>query len=182
MTDDQFPHRPKVKSRKGQWFFAIGLLAAVAFGLHKFGGVGVSSSGLSTASADKVNFAVIDVVMGGAWIRQPPPGIDMTAGYLKITNPGKSHLRLVGVESDVFHMAEIHESKMIDGKMSMRPAGKVDIPSGETLQLAPGGVHLMLMHPHKELKAGESISLNLVFENGRGERDVLSAPFRVKGL
>lgn len=177
MTND-LPHAPKIKSRKGQWFFVIGLAAAVFFGLKLLGNSQPGSSGGNNNNS----YTAIDVIMGGAWIRQPPPGIEMTAGYLKITNPGDSPLRLISVESEAFNSSSIHKTQVVDGKSQMRHIDKLDIPPGNSVQFEPGGLHIMLMGPKKSLVVGESLPLTLTFENGKGEQDSLTSSFRVKGL
>lgn len=86
------------------------------------------------------------------------------AAYLTITNTGTAPDRLVAVETPAAGMAEMHRS-MIEGEvMKMEPVDALEIPPGATVKLAPGGMHLMLMHLASPLKKGSSFPLTLRFE------------------
>lgn len=57
-----------------------------------------------------------------------------------------------------------HEAHGHDhGNMSMRPVKDVPVPAGETVNLEPGGIHIMLMDLKRPLKAGEAVPLTLSF-------------------
>lgn len=99
------------------------------------------------------------------WSRATPPGATTGAGYLAITNPGKTPDRLVGGSTPVAAKLEIHEMSMTGGVMRMRPiAGGLVIGAGQTMTLKPGGYHLMLIGLKRPLKAGEQTPVTLTFE------------------
>lgn len=99
------------------------------------------------------------------WSRATPPGATTGAGYLAITNPGKTPDRLVGGSTPVAAKLEIHEMSMTGGVMRMRPvAGGLVIGAGQTVTLKPGGYHLMLIGLKRPLKAGEQVPVTLTFE------------------
>ena len=55
--------------------------------------------------------------------------------------------------------------EMVDGIMKMRPVPEgLEIPAGQTAELAPGGYHLMLMGLKRPITQGERIPLTLKFE------------------
>ena len=55
--------------------------------------------------------------------------------------------------------------EMTDGIMKMRPVPEgVEIPAGETVNLAPGGYHLMLLELKKPITEGEMVPVTLEFE------------------
>jgi len=101
--------------------------------------------------------------VSGAWVR---PADVMSAAYLQITNNGRSAQQLVGVETAVAESAEIHETQMDGDLMKMRPVEAVQIPAGETVQLKPGGEHIMLVGLTTPLVAGDTIMLTLTFDSG----------------
>lgn len=104
------------------------------------------------------------VVIHEAWLRQPPPSAEVSAGYLLIRNPGSEADRLVSVETDAAERVEIHEMKEVDGIMRMREIeGGLEIPAGGEVALRPGGYHLMLMGAGG-LEAGQQVDAVLVFE------------------
>ncbi|MEO7478144.1 MAG: copper chaperone PCu(A)C [Lysobacteraceae bacterium] len=101
-----------------------------------------------------------------AWVRAAPPGAMMMAGYMAIHNHGKTPLRFVSAQCDAFGMVELHQSLIVNGMSTMRAAGEQTIPAGGTLQIQPGGLHLMLMQPKHALKIGDSVRFQLHFADG----------------
>ena len=53
--------------------------------------------------------------------------------------------------------------------MKMRAVSGVDLPPGKTVDLKPGGYHVMLMGLKKPISAGDHVMLTLVFE-GRNKK------------
>lgn len=94
-------------------------------------------------------------------VPEAPPGGN-GAAYLTLTNHGAAD-RLVGVTSDLAEAAEIHSMETKDGIMEMRKLDGLDVPAGGTVELKPGGLHIMLIKP-TGLKAGTSGTVTLVFE------------------
>lgn len=101
------------------------------------------------------------------WVRAAPPGAASLAGYLVLRNPCKAAVEVSGVESRDFAMPMIHRSEVVDGVSRMRPAGKLVVPPGGTLRFEPGGLHLMLMKPHRPLPEGSEAGVRLVLADGR---------------
>lgn len=101
--------------------------------------------------------------VSGAWVR---PADEMSAAYLEITNNGRSPQQLVGVDTAVAESAKFHETQMDGDLMQMRPVEAIEIPAGETVQLKPGGEHIMLMGLTTPLAAGDTIILTLTFDLG----------------
>ena len=98
------------------------------------------------------------------WTRATPPRAPGGA-YLTITNGGSEADRLVSVASPRAAKAELHEMKMDGGVMIMRPlADGIPIPAGETVSLAPGGLHIMLMKLSAPIGEGEAVPITLNFE------------------
>jgi copper(I)-binding protein len=58
----------------------------------------------------------------------------------------------------------VHEMKIDNGIMRMRPAGELTLKAGQSLELKSGGYHLMLMDLKRQLKAGETVPLTLKFK------------------
>lgn len=102
----------------------------------------------------------------GAWIRTPPPGSPVMAGYVTLSNAGKREVRFARVESAGFGAIEIHEMRELDGLMRMRPVPSIVVQPGDTVALEPGGLHLMLFRPSVELVEGAKVELNLMLDAG----------------
>jgi hypothetical protein len=112
-----------------------------------------------------------ELTIDDAWIRAAPPGAHMLAGYASLRNTGSADVRLVSAASDRFGLVEVHRTVEVDGVARMREVDVVEIPAGGEVQLAPGGLHLMLMRPQRDTVEGERIVMRLRFDDGK-EREV----------
>jgi copper(I)-binding protein len=117
--------------------------------------------------ADKAatTFKIGTLVIEAPWIRATPGGAKVAGGYLKVTNTGKEADRLIGGSLPVAEDVEVHEMGMAGNVMKMRrlPDG-LEIAPGQTVELKPGGNHLMFMGLSAGLKAGEPVKGTLVFQ------------------
>ena len=100
------------------------------------------------------------------WIRSAPPGAPVLAGYVRLSNPGETPLRVVEARSSAFEAIEIHETIEQDGVARMRPVGEIVILPGASVNLEPGGLHLMLMRPRRKLMLGDSVVVDLITDDG----------------
>ena len=102
-----------------------------------------------------------------AWGRSTPPSAEAGAFYVTVKNDTGAADQLVDVASDRCAKTEVHESSMdANGVMVMRPAdpAALNVPAGEELQMAPGGLHIMCMGLSARLRAGEPVEVRLTFE------------------
>ena len=102
-----------------------------------------------------------------AWIRAAPPTATVLAGYAVLRNDCRLPFILTGAKSPDFMMAQIHESKMVDGSMQMRHAKRTTLAANSVLTFETGHQHLMLMHPRRKLPEGTVVKLDLLLEDGR---------------
>lgn len=88
-----------------------------------------------------------------------------TAAYVVIENPTAEDDRLVSVQASWADKAELHTMETVDGvmKMAAAPEGFV-IKAGETLELKPGGNHIMLLGLKERPQDGEMREITLTFE------------------
>lgn len=103
------------------------------------------------------------------WVREVPPVVERSAGYVRIENTSGSVRRLVGIESPYFEAAELHETQEQDGKARMVEREQITIPAGETRTLEPMGKHIMLIgrKPDALTQAdGDTVTMRLRFDNG----------------
>ncbi|MBC2885770.1 copper chaperone PCu(A)C [Ochrobactrum sp. CM-21-5] len=136
----------------------------------------ITFCGATVASAAEVSIG--DLKLSDSCIRAMLPGAQVAGGYLTITNTGQTADRLIAVSSERSGKAQIHEMAMDDDVMIMRelPEG-LDIPAHESVKLAPGGYHLMLMDIADPLKEGQVSKVTLNFEkSGPVEIDVTVGP------
>lgn len=101
-----------------------------------------------------------------AWIRSTVQGQQGTGAFMNIT--AKDAARLVGASSPVAGVVEVHEMKMEGDVMKMRAVPSLDLPAGQTVQLKPGGYHVMMMDLKQTLPKGSTVPLILRFKDAKG--------------
>ncbi len=116
---------------------------------------------LSCAAAQAQNVLVKD-----AWVRATVPGQQATGAFMKISS--KDGGKLVSASSTVAGVVQVHEMKLVDGVMKMRAVDALDLPAGKTVELKPGGYHVMLLDLKAPLEIGAVVPLNLVVKNAKG--------------
>ena len=113
---------------------------------------------LSIATAPAVAQAqAIEVT--NAWARATVPAQKTAGAYLDIRS--RDAARLVGVLSPQADVSEIHHTVHEGGVVKMQPVKAIDLPPGQTVRLAPGGYHIMLVGLRSQLKRGDSLPLTL---------------------
>ena len=106
-----------------------------------------------------------DLMIEALQFRATIGSMPSSAAYLSITNQGAMADRLLAVESSLAHKTELHTMDVTNGVMKMRQIDDgIAIPSGKTIQLAPGGFHVMLIGLKAPLNADENYQVTLVFE------------------
>lgn len=138
-------------------------------------------SALTAHAAGKIDIQARSPAVSGAWARATVPGQSVGAVYMKIDSPVA--VTLVGIESDVSRSAEIHSMRHQNGVMQMRAQKQLDVPAGQSIDLAPGGTHLMLLGLKKPLKAGEWLQLQVTFVDVADVKTIVpvSVPIRPFG-
>jgi periplasmic copper chaperone A len=114
------------------------------------------------------------------WVRGTVAGQKGTGMFAQITSTSGG--KLVSAASPVAGVAEIHEMAMDGNVMKMRAVSAVDLPAGKSVDLKPGGYHVMLMDLKKDLKAGETVPVTLVVEGTDKKRETIEVKATVKSL
>jgi len=123
--------------------------------------VALGGACLGTVLAQTVN-------VEGAWARATVQGQKASGAFMKLT--ASSDTRLVSVSSPVAGVAEVHEMKMDNGVMTMRAVeGGLALPAGKSVELKPGGYHLMFMDLKLPLQKDTTIPVTLVFKDAAGK-------------
>ena len=104
------------------------------------------------------------------WIRATVASQMATGAFMKIT--AASPAKLVGASSPVAGVVEVHEMALENNVMRMRAIDALDLPAGRTVELKPGGYHVMLMDLKRDLKEGETVPVTLVIEQGGKRQNV----------
>lgn len=105
-------------------------------------------------------------VVREAWVRMPPGGMPMMAGFGRIENPCGTPLTIVGASSAAFGDVSLHETRVVDGVSRMRALPELRIAPGQSAVLKPGGMHLMLMDPGATLQPGSRVAIEFTLKGG----------------
>jgi len=99
------------------------------------------------------------------WMRATPGGAKVAGGYVRVTNTGAQADRLTGAAVAIAGRGAIHSMTMAGNVMKMAPVPEgLPIAPGQTLELKPGGLHLMFEDLKAAPKVGEPVSGTLTFE------------------
>ena len=110
-----------------------------------------------------------NVTVTDAWARATVQGQKATGAFMKIT--AKDNAKLVSASSPVAGVVEIHEMKMEKDvmKMAALPSG-LELPAGKTVELKPGGYHVMLMDLKAPLAKDTTVPLTLTLQDAKGAK------------
>ncbi|KPF41764.1 copper chaperone PCu(A)C [Rhizobium sp. AAP43] len=101
------------------------------------------------------------------------PGQPVGGGFITVTNKGDADDRLVSATSEQAGEVQLHEMSMQGDVMKMRQLKDgITIPAGQTVELAPGGMHMMFYKVVKPFRQGDSVPVTLTFEKA-GQVEVM---------
>ena len=106
------------------------------------------------------------IVASGAWVREPVPGRLTTAAFVVIENPGSDDIQIVSAASSVAGNVELHEMVREGDMMKMAPVKSITVPANGTVELKPGGLHIMLFNLKQPLKEGDVVPITLSTNRG----------------
>ena len=103
-----------------------------------------------------------------AWVRATVAQQKATGAFMQLQSAQDA--KLVGAQSPVAGVVEVHEMAMEAGVMKMRAVPTLALPAGKAIELKPGGYHVMLMDLKGQVKEGDSVPVTLVVEGKDGKR------------
>ena len=124
--------------------------------------------------------AQAQVSVSGAWARGTVEGQRATGAFMQLRSADGA--ALVGAESPVAGVVEIHEMRMEGNVMRMRAVPKLELPAGQAVDLKPGGYHIMLMNLKAPLRKGESVPIKLKFQGQDGKPQEVEVKAEVRDL
>jgi copper(I)-binding protein len=135
------------------------LLAAPAALLLSFPAFAQHQHGSAQASAGTPS-----IVVEKPWTRVTPEGARVAGGFMVLRNAGNEPDRLIGGSFPNAQRVEVHEMTTTLGIMRMRQVEGIVIPPGGTVELKPGGYHMMFMELDQPVRSGARLRGTLVFE------------------
>ncbi len=118
---------------------------------------------MQSISADEYRLGHLQI--NDPYTRTTPPMAAVAGGFMTVTNNGTESDTFLGGSAGFVEAVEIHEMSMADGIMKMRRLENgLQIAPNETVELKPGGYHLMLIKPSEPMKEGDKHKITLSFK------------------
>lgn len=132
----------------------------------------IGFSGLSLAHSDAKgsDYRIGQLKIENPYARATAPGQKVAGGFMKIESKGAAD-QLIAASSPVAGVMQLHTMAMDGNVMIMREVKGIDVPANGSVELKPGGLHLMFMDIKTPLKAGETVPVKLKFQKS-GEVEV----------
>ena len=127
---------------------------------HPLIAIALIATGLAAQAHE---FKLGAIAIGHPYARATVAGQPAGGGYLKLDNKGADD-RLVSASAAVSTAVELHVMKMEGDVMRMRQVDSIELPAGKTVELKPGGFHIMFIGLKAPLKAGDQFPMKLKFE------------------
>lgn len=121
--------------------------------------LGFSLVGVSVATASELSAEQ-------CWVRLLPSHLP-SAGYVIVNNSSSEPVQLLSASSPSYDDVMLHETVEIDGMAKMQMVESITVPAQGSLSLVPGGLHLMYEQPTGALEVGDTMQLQLVFDNNQ---------------
>ena len=132
----------------------------------------IAAAALLASPAWAADYKLGSLEIDQPWARATAPTAKTGGGFVTITNKGTTPDRLIAARSTASDKVEIHEMKMDGNVMRMRELDKgLEIAPGATVELKPGGLHIMFMELKAPFAKDAKVPVTLVFEKA-GSIDV----------
>lgn len=120
------------------------------------------------------------VTVKDAWVRATVAQQKATGAFMQLQSVQDA--RLVSAQSPVAGVVEVHEMAMDGGVMKMRAVPSLALPAGKSVDLKPGGYHVMLMDLKGQVKEGDTVPVTLVVEGKDGKRQNIDVQATARGM
>lgn len=142
--------------------------------------IALAASLATAAAAPGAPQAATDtIVVRDAWLRESSAMQKATGAYLVIENHSTQPTALVSVTASGAKIAELHRMDIVYDRMTMKRVDQIPVGAGETVELRPGGFHVMLFGMAAPYTVGERVALTLHFSNGMNK--TVQADVRKRG-
>ena len=115
-----------------------------------------------------------------AWVRGTVPAQTSTGAFVTLTSTEDA--RVVAVTTPAARSAQIHESRIEAGRASMRHVESLPLPAGRSVEMRPGGYHVMLEELTRPLGEGDRVPLTFTIEDKAGKRSRVQVDAAVRPL
>lgn len=121
-----------------------------------------------TASA--IDTGIEGLSVGNARLVLPAVPGNPAGVFFDLSYTGAHEIALETASVERASGAMIHDVVERDGMTQMVPLGALALKSGDTVEFAPGGKHVMAMQLDRAVAAGDTVEVSLGFAGGRTAR------------
>lgn len=129
---------------------------------------GINAYASVSGPADNQPVVVAEqVTITGGWARKSMAPNNNSAAYMKISNKTDKDLVIIGASAaNVANNVELHNSFVDDkGVSRMTTLDKIVVPAKTDIELAPGGMHIMLFDLKKSLNVGDKFNIEVKIQD-----------------
>lgn len=123
------------------------------------------------------SYAADSVTVMNPYARAVPAGQPNSAAFMMLKNTTNQDRAVINARSTASKVVELHTHKKEGGMMRMRQVEKIVIKANSKTVLKPGGLHIMFIGLQKQFKAGNTVDMELEFDNG--EKIKLTIPVKM---
>jgi len=122
-----------------------------------------AAAAIAALPAAAHDYAAGDIRIAHPWTRAAGANAN-GAGFMTLRNAGTQPDRLLSAATPAARVVELHTHIREGDVMRMRPVRDIPVLPGETVELRPGGLHVMLIGLAAPLPQGGRVPLTLRFE------------------
>ena len=93
------------------------------------------------------------VTVSGGWVKTPAAGATDTQAFVSIENPGMYEVNVTAASSDAAAKVELRDGSQV--------VTFINVPAFGSVEMIPGGAHLLLTGLKRPLKDGHTVTLTL---------------------
>ncbi|WP_289242879.1 copper chaperone PCu(A)C [uncultured Campylobacter sp.] len=108
-----------------------------------------------------------EVLLVDPYAKATPPNAKNSAAFMKIENKSNSDIELLAASSNISKVTEIHTHIEENGMKKMIQIPSIKIPANSSVELKPGGFHIMFLGIQNQINENSNIDLNLTFSDGK---------------
>lgn len=120
-----------------------------------------------------------DLQISDGWVKLAPPGAKANAAYLQFYNPAQQTLVIESISANCCAHLMLHRTRYENDRAVMEHVDQLTIPAQGHVDLAPGGLHIMLINAAPPLVVGDNIEMQLHFSNG--QQQTIQLPVKADG-
>lgn len=108
-----------------------------------------------------------EVLLVDPYAKATPPNAKNSAAFMKIENTSNSDIELLAASSNISKVTELHTHIEENGMKKMIQIPSIKIPANSSVELKPGGLHIMFLGIQNQINENSNVDLNLTFSNGK---------------